>query len=185
MEKNNLIARRTPVGWIFCGGNGDLSVNHSVMHVSLIQERDLSDFWSTESMGVNLKQFAPGTDLKNESDEISILEGPGGQWMVSFPWVRDASLLPDNKTQAEALLYNQERRLLKSPELARAYNEQIEELTKLGFARKLSQDEINQYEGPVFYLPHHGVLRKENTSTPLRIVFNSSVVYNGHCLNEY
>ena len=186
VEKNNLIARHTPVGWIFYGGNGDPSVNHSVMHVSLVQERDLSDFWSTESMGVNLKQFAQGTDSGGESsDEISIREGPGGQWMASFPWVKDASLLPDNRSQAEALLYGQERRLMRTPELATAYNEQIEEMIKLGFARKLSQDEIKQYEGPVFYLPHHGVMRKDNTSTPLRIVFNSSVVYVGHCLNDY
>ncbi len=53
------------------------------------------------------------------------------------------------------------------------------------YSRKLSEEELNSYEGPVHYVSHHGVLRPEKASTPLRIVFNSSAVYQGHCLNDY
>ena len=32
---------------------------------------------------------------------------------------------------------------------------------------------------------HHEVLRPEKKSTPIRIVFNSSANFQGHCLNDY
>ena len=34
-------------------------------------------------------------------------------------------------------------------------------------------------------MSHYAVLRPEKASTPLRIVFNSSAVYQGHSLNDY
>lgn len=185
VEKCNLVAKRTPVGWIFYGGNRGKNVIHPTMHVSLINEHELSDFWSTESMGVNLRQPANKEFEKSDGKNEISCELSEGQWTVSFPWIRDPSLLPDNRSQAEGLLFAQERRLLRTPNLAKAYNDQIEEMTNLGFARKLTQSEIEQHEGPVFYLPHHAVIRKESLSTPLRIVFNSSIVFRGHCLNEY
>ena len=58
-------------------------------------------------------------------------------------------------------------------------------MIRLGFARKLTQEEMMEHDGPVFYLPHHAVIREQSQSIPVRIVFNSSVVFRGHCLNEY
>ena len=39
--------------------------------------------------------------------------------------------------------------------------------------------------GPAHYISHHAVLRPDSTSTPVRIVFNSSSTYQGHRLNDY
>lgn len=55
----------------------------------------------------------------------------------------------------------------------------------MGFAKKLEKDEMTKYKGPIHYISHHAVIRPDNKSTPLRIVFNSSAIYKGHCLNEY
>ena len=55
----------------------------------------------------------------------------------------------------------------------------------LKFARKLSKEEMENYKGPVHYISHHAVVRPEKKSTPVRIVFNSSSVYQGHKLNDY
>lgn len=54
-----------------------------------------------------------------------------------------------------------------------------------GVARKLNIDELNNYNGPVHYLPHHEIHKPDSASTPLRIVFNSSSSYFGHVLNDY
>ena len=35
------------------------------------------------------------------------------------------------------------------------------------------------------YIAHHAVVRPEKKSTPMRIVFNSSANFKGHCLNDY
>ena len=39
--------------------------------------------------------------------------------------------------------------------------------------------------GPVQYINHHEVMRPDSSSTPCRIVFNSSANYRGHVLNDY
>ena len=58
-------------------------------------------------------------------------------------------------------------------------------MEEMGFSRKLTADEINKYQGPVHYVSHHAVVRPEKKSTPIRIVFNSSATFKGHCLNDY
>lgn len=106
--------------------------------------------------------------------------------MIPYPWKEDPNLLPDNKSLAMKRLESTERRLLKqNPEQATAYNKQMTEMTEMKFARKLSKKEVENYKGPVHYIPHHAVIRPEKRSTPVRIVFNSSSAYQGHKLNDY
>ena len=59
------------------------------------------------------------------------------------------------------------------------------QMVKMNFCRKLSEDKVKNYKGPVHYIPHHAVIRPEKKSTPVRIVFNSSSVFQGHKLNDY
>ena len=66
-----------------------------------------------------------------------------------------------------------------------AYDNQMQEMEKMKSSRKLSKKEVDSYTGPVHYIPHHAVIRPEKKSTPVRIVFNSSSVYQGHTLNDY
>lgn len=70
-------------------------------------------------------------------------------------------------------------------EYAIAYNEQIIDMINRGIAKKLTKKEMEEHKGPVEYIPHHEVLRPESTSTPVRIVFNSSASFMGHVLNDY
>lgn len=122
----------------------------------------------------------------NQEDQLlsNLCEKTGSQWTMQYPWSKDARLLPNNRMQAEKLLFARERQLMKTPSLAKSYDNQIQEMINSQFTRKLSIDEIENYTGPVFYLPHHGVL-KDSKSTPIRVVFNSSVVFHGHSLNDY
>ena len=78
-----------------------------------------------------------------------------------------------------------ERHLVKSPEVMKAYQQQIEEINELKFARKLSDVEIKDYKGPVRYVSLHEILRPEKKSTTIRIVFNSSANCRDHCLHDY
>ena len=77
--------------------------------------------------------------------------------MVGYPWRRDRNLLPDNRSQALKKLEVTERRLMKDPNSANEYDKQIKEMTELNFARKLSEKEIKNHEGPVHYIAHHEV----------------------------
>ena len=51
-------------------------------------------------------------------------------------------------------------------------------------ARILTTQELENYESPAYYVSHHGVM-KESSSTPGRIVFNSSANFRDHVLNDY
>ena len=44
---------------------------------------------------------------------------------------------------------------------------------------------MEEYKRPVHYITHHEIHKPGSTSTPIRIVFNSSASYNGHILNDY
>ncbi|XP_063593160.1 uncharacterized protein LOC134770218 [Penaeus indicus] len=58
-------------------------------------------------------------------------------------------------------------------------------MIKRDVARKLTPDEIKGYAGPITYLQHHEVLKPGSTSTPIRIVFNSSAKFMGQSLNSF
>ena len=107
-------------------------------------------------------------------------------WMtVGDPWRRDPNLLQDNKSLALKRLVSTERRLKSCPDHAEAYNAQMKEMLEMKFCRKLTKEEDESYQGPVHYIPHHTVDRPEKNSTPVRIVFNSLCMFQGHQFNDY
>ncbi|XP_063959312.1 uncharacterized protein LOC135154982 [Lytechinus pictus] len=180
-ERGHLVAKRTPLGWVVFGGKpGQKGGN--VLNVQVIRNPiDLQDFWTTESMGV----ACPDKEVDEQKFIIKACQKKGRQWLVPYPWQRNPKELPDNKVLVEKMLCATEKRLLKDAEHAKAYDNQIKEMVQMGFARKMTIEEMESYEGPVHYIPHHAVLRPEKKSTPIRIVFNSSSVYAGKCLNDF
>ena len=106
-------------------------------------------------------------------------------WVTGYPWLMDPSLLPDNYVAALATLRNTEKRLEREPEWAIKYGEQIHDMENRGVAVKLTQQEIDSWQGPVFYLSHLAVEQPKSVTTPVRIVFNSSQIYKGVSLNSF
>ena len=136
----------------------------------------------------------PGLDcisLKEEKELALIEEGlvyneKQKCWIASYPWIKDPSHLKNNLKVANARLRTTENRLKKlGTEYARKYQSEIEDMISRGVARKLSNEEVQDYKGPVHYIHHHEVLKPESSSAPLRIVFNSSASYMGQKLNDF
>ena len=105
-------------------------------------------------------------------------------WVTSYPWLFDPYTLPNNFSSAFSTLKSIERRLMKDPEWAKSYDGQIKEMLDRGVARKLSEAEIKEWQGPFFYISHLAVVNDKSKSTPVRIVFNSSQVCQGKSLNS-
>lgn len=124
-----------------------------------------------------------------EREERKIIEDScrkvNNQWLIPYPWKKDPKLLLDNRIQAEKKLETLEKRLMMNPDHAKAYDQRMNEMVESKFSRKLSEKELKEYQGPVHYISHYAVVRPEKKSTPVRIVFNSSAVFKGHCLNDY
>ena len=105
-------------------------------------------------------------------------------WVTSYPWLVDPGTLPNNYGSALATLKSTERTLSKDGRWAETYQKQIEDMVDQGVARKLSQKEIQEWNGPKFYISHLAVVNTRSHSTPVRIVFNSSQVCQGMSLNS-
>ena len=169
-------------------------------------KEDLDSYFSIENLGVScyLKCFGckwgnctPGQknySLKEERELALITEGlvfdpANSRWVANYPWLKDPALLHNNVSLAIARFVATEKSLSKlGPDYSKADQSQIEDMVARevarGVARKLTEDEIYCYEGPIFYIPHTEGLKPGSSSTPLRIVFNSSAKYMNVSLNE-
>ena len=105
---------------------------------------------------------------------------------VTYPWIRRPEDLPNNLSTARAKLRSTEFRLKRlNCDYQSAYRTQMKDMETRQVSRKLTEDEIRCYEGPVHYINHHEVFKANSSSTPIRIVFNASASYLGHSLNDY
>ena len=126
----------------------------------------------------------------HEEQELSLIRGnlqydkTNRRWITKYPWLVDPRSLPDNYSSALATLKNTERKLRQDQTWAKVYNEQIQDMVNRGVARKLSEQELSEWEGPKFYLSHLAVSNPKSLSTPVRIVFNSSQPFHGVSLNS-
>ena len=72
-----------------------------IFHVKYTTPVDLSDFWTTEAMGVAITPCLCATDKISEieREEAKAIESSfqkaGNQLVVSYPCKRDPALLPD------------------------------------------------------------------------------------------
>ena len=99
-------------------------------------------------------------------------------WVTSYPWLDDPSAVPNNYDAALATLRKTEQTLSKDKQWVETYQRQMEDMLHGSVARKLSEEDIQKWFGPLFYFSHLAVVRPKSNSTPVRIVFNSSQVYN-------
>ena len=172
-------------------------VKHAVLHHARIAE--IENFFDIENLGVQCIPRCGGCKCGTcslgsnsctiqEDREMQMIEKglvrKESHWEASYPWIRDPALLQDNRSVIFAMLKSLERRLLKNKPHAETYQSQISDMLERNVARKLSNDEVFNYTGPVHYISHHEVLKKDSLSTPCRIVFNSSAKFHGYSLND-
>ena len=175
---------------------------HDLSYVRVQHVIKVEDFYKIENLGVecvlrcgSCKCEHCAVASKNysikEEKELELIEknmkfdAQDNRWLAEYPWIKDPADLPDNKRVALAMLYSTERRLGKNTQHATVYDNQVRDMVQRGVARKLTKEELNNYNGPIHYISHHEVLKPDSKSTPVRIVFNSSANYMGHVLNEY
>ena len=185
-EAANLIARQSPLDWVVFGATPGKHVQVSrVFNVNVPTPIDMTDFWTTVTMGVAVKpcECEAGKLGPVERREMKVIEDScrmvGNLWLIPYPWKQDPKGLPNNEVQARKKLEETERHLSKSLEHAAMYDKQMMEMTEMQFARTLTKQELETHKGPVHYIAHYEIVKPEMT-TPIRIVFNSSTSLQGH-----
>ena len=126
-QARELVARQTPLGWVVFGGSsGNVQPVSRILFVKYAMPVDLSDFWKTETMGVEVKPCICEADKLSqvEREEAEVIsqscQKVGKQWMIPYPWKKDPKLLPDNRSLALKRLEATERRLESNPDQANA-----------------------------------------------------------------
>ena len=105
-------------------------------------------------------------------------------WDAAYPWKGDPATLPDNRRAVEATFRNTEKRLEREPEWKAAYKEQIHDMVSRGAAVKLTKEELDSWKGPKWYISHLVAPNPHSSTTPVRIVWNSSQEFLGVSLND-
>ena len=186
--------------YFICGGRS--SVDHSVSNVQFVGVTPLhevcenfkeyeTDFEFVEELGIRpppvckncqsckiCKPAAQYASVK-ELSELNTIKSKltyneeNQCWTAEYPFKRDPKILNNNFNIAFNALKRREKKLKKDEVACKLYSDQIKDFVNRGVLTKLSKKEIENWEGPVRYVDHHEVY-KESTSTPLRIVINSS-----------
>ena len=90
-------------------------------------------------MGVNVQPCTckPDEMSTEERKELKLIEQScelkEKRWTMSYPWKKDANMLPNNYEQVLKKLECTERRLLQNPDHAESYDSQIKEMKNWDF----------------------------------------------------
>ena len=188
------VARLTPLGWTCTGTVSGLrggDYQSSFAHTYFVREQSDSDeisgllrqFWEIENPHTSRDQPVLNADEQCALEQVEkSLKYMDGRYQVALPWKENVPDLPDNYDMALRRLCNTERRLLKNPEIAAAYSENITQYLEKGYIRKIDPTEGKPARR--WYLPHFPVVRLDRATTKTRIVFDTSAKFGTISLND-
>ncbi|XP_064648771.1 uncharacterized protein LOC135500981 [Lineus longissimus] len=188
------MAQKTHIGWILCGPySTQTEVNRTYcVHRVSFQERNETEmatrYWDLEHLGIRPNESKNSTELETSAlEQHRMMTTRVGDHYVTglprHPSYKDR-ILKSNRALATNRLIGLEKRLKRDPRLASEYEAQIQDLLSAGRAEKVLEDrEPDNHQ--VWYLPHHPVVRRDKTTTKVRVVFDGSMIgYEGVSLNE-
>ena len=143
----------------------------------------LRQFWEIENPSTSHDRPVLKSDEQCALEQMEkSLKYLNGRYQVALPWKENVPDLPDNYGMALRRLCNTEKRLLKNPEIAAAYSENINQYLEKGYIRKI--DPTEEKPARKWYLTHFPVVRLDRVTTKTRIVFDASAKFGGISLND-
>ena len=147
--------------------------------------KEVSDYERLYSLDVLGIEDRSENDQQNVHEEFveNIERKEDGRYEVNIPWIEGSQLTETNLHPSRKRLVNVERKLHKENELMKEYQAIIEEQLKSGVIEKAEAVPLGKR---VFYMPHKPVVRKEATTTKVRMVFDASAKPNplANSINE-
>ena len=176
------IAAQCLLGWFILGNHGPATDGDSM--INYLQVSKLEEFLGVEEMGLNPRRCFCNKDDKDATVlmEKSVTQLDNGTYQVSLPWIKSPEKLPDNYDYAAKRFFCLEKQFVNRPSDWSAYSRQMSDQLDRGVARLVTQDELDndRKEGrKMWFLPHFAV-KKESTTTPVRVVYDGKARYQGH-----
>ncbi|XP_053692620.1 uncharacterized protein LOC128741069 [Sabethes cyaneus] len=193
------IAIKTNLGWTIYGGfptDKPMNMVHYTCHVCSCEhgekenddgfvERAMKEYFSLENLGVTPRS----RQLRSKDDERAIellhelTDHANGRFETGLLWRYNDVRMPDSKPMALKRFHSLERRMEKSPELARMLKEKFADYVAKDYARKLTEEELMEDHERVWYLPVFPVTNP-NKPGKLRLVWDAAAKTNGVSLNS-
>ncbi len=102
-----------------------------------------------------------------EEFKDNISKDEDGRYSVKRPWKKGNFFLPNNKQMCQKRLASQLKKLKKSPDDLKTYDDATLQQMKDGIVVPVQETPDGKH---VHYIPHHAVIRREGKTTKLRIV---------------
>jgi hypothetical protein len=190
-SKKGPTAIHTQLGWVLSGpASASSSLLCSTTHITTTHllrvdgqptestqlTKQLRSFWELESLGICEEE-------KTLYDEFaSNVTFQDGRYKVSLPWKEFHEPLADNYRLSVKRLKGLLQRLKHDPEILVEYDRTIREQLDKGIIEPVPIGKNTTDR--VHYLPHHGVVRRDKSTTKLRVVYDASSKASGPSLNE-
>ena len=142
----------------------------------------MSKVWELESF-LEQKHLTAEKRKCEEHYKATTQRNTEGRIVVQMPKKKESQRLGYSKANAMKRFLRLEQTLHRDESLLKKYAAFILEFLDLGHLEKLECLELDVF--PNYYLPHHCVLKKDSSTTKLRVVFDaSSKTTTGVSLNE-
>ncbi|UYV76664.1 hypothetical protein LAZ67_14001636 [Cordylochernes scorpioides] len=178
------VALETKLGWTVGGKvleNVQTTASQSSVLSCLVRDATIQDLWRLDVIGI----MEPMKEKSKEELSVAALEhfnqtvkrNEDGRYSVNLPWIGGHPPLPNYKLISEKKLESTTARLEKLGVLS-TYHDVFKSWENEGIIECVDSE-----SGHV--LSHHGVIKPESQSTPVRPVFNASFRTKGnHSLND-
>ncbi|XP_054706658.1 uncharacterized protein LOC129216470 [Uloborus diversus] len=164
------------LGWLLMGKVSSYSPKSKsyTFHHDVNQELDLTlqKFWELDSIPNEDKDNLNSEEITCEQFyENTTKRDISGKYTVKLPFKREIDL-GESRTKAVSRFLSQEKKFEKDKILAERYKGFMQEYIALNHMELVPENE--KLNSKSFYMPHHGVIREQSTTTKLRVVFDAS-----------
>ncbi|XP_017879465.1 uncharacterized protein LOC108624580 [Ceratina calcarata] len=175
----DLILQKTQLGWII-GGNMPATTTRTTVKALLANlDISLQRFWEVEEGPRDQHLSAEERECEDHFAK-TVRRDKSGRYTVALPFNEKKDNLGESQSRALNRLFSLERKLERNPELKEQYIAVLDEYITLGH-----MTQVDKFDAPGFYLPHHAVVKPSSTTAKVRVVFDGSAKTNtGVSLND-
>lgn len=175
-EPGQPTALETVFGWIILGQTRDGCTSSTPLEnyftsFDYTLDFNIKKFWELESVPTKV-HLSPDEIKCEKIYQSTTTRDVSGRFVVSLPFKHENPNFGDTFTMAYRCFMSLEKRLLKDTKLYTLYAEFMRDYLKNGHMSLVSSSEPEPLH--TCYLPHHGVMKPERTTTKVRVVFNAS-----------
>nr|CAI5846278.1 unnamed protein product [Callosobruchus analis] len=166
--------QNTVFGWTLSGMlNSNECRNRAQKTVSCHAQNQLEKFWQVEECPTT-NSLTPDEKECERIFTITTTRNELGHFVVELPLRNNVCDLGDTLDIAVKRLYTVERKFKKDPIFKQAYIDFMKEYEALNHMSKIDSTQKSPNSHPIYYLPHHGVMNTNSTTTKLRTVYDGS-----------